>query len=882
MSDNGNSTADDRAERILVRLEALNAVAQDLHGETDPDKVFAVIARELERLDMRISVLRLDEQRRMRVTFTSVAGPVQKQIGVLLGRKFEDLTAPLDTFPAFAEADATQRPVFVPQLEELTRDWLGPEQQALDEPLVGLLGPRSMVIAPLVVNGRVTHFMTISGDVWLGDQPLVTAFAHLATAALEHALILQSERERAAELDQLYAVSAMLSSELSLDAVLERVINDLVGALLVDSSTVLRWDRERDVVVTLRDYDRRPELMASPGDVYSIHPSLRRALETQQPVQYHRSSATLADGDRRELLHWDWQSVLEIPFVVRDRVIGLVELGMRRKEHVFTPGEIRLAQNMANQAALAIERAQLYAEAHQRLRRLESLRQIGLQLARSHDRSAVLETIVVGVEHALRADVVQLYLCAGDGFVSGGGWTRRAAAGAEAYLPGPDSLTARVAEVGGRLVLDAATGTPPVLMPEMEAWNVSALAGLPLQVAGRVAGVLDVGFYESRILTQEELEFLELLADQAAVAIESAQRAEGLEARVAERTAEIRREKERTEAILRSVADAVVVLDLQGDVALTNPMADLLLNGGWGSDPGLQPAVRDLVQTLATTTEPATSQLLVRPGLALEAHAARVMADDAIMGTVVVLHDITRLQELDRLKSQFVSTVSHELRTPLSNIKLYLTLLQKGRVEKRGDYYSVMEREVGRLEHLINELLDLSRLEAAVQPAHVERIVLDELIGTVLPNHRPHAEAKRLDVRHVPGAGVPAVRADRNQLIQVLTNLIANAILYTPEEGRIVLSTAAVTVDNRLYARVSVRDSGIGIPPEDRERIFERFYRSPRAEAAGVPGSGLGLAIVREIVGLHGGRVQVESTPGQGSDFVVLLPAESQPSGGET
>lgn len=262
--------------------------------------------------------------------------------------------------------------------------------------------------------------------------------------------------------------------------------------------------------------------------------------------------------------------------------------------------------------------------------------------------------------------------------------------------------------------------------------------------------------------------------------------------------------------------------------------------------------------------------------MTFQALASPVTLGDLAVGTVIVLRDITRLRELDRLKSQFVATVSHELRTPLANVKLYLSLLRKGREDRREHYLQTLEQETGRLGEMIEDLLDLSRLESKTEIEKREPVELEPLLTELVENHRPAFQAKELDLQF-SGSGRVVVSANRNQLIQVFTNLLSNAMRYTPSGGwvRVVLQEPE-SVDGRSMASVAVQDSGQGIPDEDLPYIFERFYRGALARTSQTPGSGLGLAIVREIVERHGGLVRVSSRLGLGSTFTVLLPLESE------
>jgi len=243
---------------------------------------------------------------------------------------------------------------------------------------------------------------------------------------------------------------------------------------------------------------------------------------------------------------------------------------------------------------------------------------------------------------------------------------------------------------------------------------------------------------------------------------------------------------------------------------------------------------------------------------------------------VIVLRDITRLRELDQLKTQFVNTVSHELRTPLANIKLYLSLLRK-RPERQEQYMTVMDREAARLDRLICDLLDLSRLETESGDVNREIVDMAELITHVVEANTLQAEGKRLNLSvnlHLESDAT--LLAHRDQMVQMLTNLVANAIYYTPEGGMISVDAHPGVMhdggEEKPALVIEVVDNGMGIAPEDLPYIFDRFFRGQNAASGEVPGTGLGLAITREIVNRHYGKIEVESRLNEGSVFRVVLP----------
>lgn len=226
-----------------------------------------------------------------------------------------------------------------------------------------------------------------------------------------------------------------------------------------------------------------------------------------------------------------------------------------------------------------------------------------------------------------------------------------------------------------------------------------------------------------------------------------------------------------------------------------------------------------------------------------------------------------RLQELDKLKSKFVSDVSHELRTPVTNLMMYIDLLEKGKVDRQNHYISVLKREVARLSSLVESILDLSRLELNHRTITLGPVNLNRVIEQVLVAHQPRFESTGLQLETELSDSLPMVRGDDNQLAQVVTNLVSNAVNYT-REGFIRVTTRHIADMRQVL--LLVEDSGIGIDPEDIPHLFDRFYRGQRISH--IPGSGLGLGIVKEIVDIHQGKIGVDSVVGQGSRFRIWLP----------
>jgi len=230
-----------------------------------------------------------------------------------------------------------------------------------------------------------------------------------------------------------------------------------------------------------------------------------------------------------------------------------------------------------------------------------------------------------------------------------------------------------------------------------------------------------------------------------------------------------------------------------------------------------------------------------------------------------------QLQELDKLKSRFVSNVSHELRTPLAVIKLYATLTRKGRPDKQAYYLQTIEQETHRLETMVENILDLTRMDRDELQVNPELLAAEEIIVQVLQVYEAEAERRGLELRNRVRGELPLLWADRDHLIQLLTNLVDNALKYTLRGGQVWVAARALDESGQRCLEIAVGDTGPGIPENEQEKVFERFYRGS-SSGPGSTGTGLGLAIVRELMSQHGGRVVLQSEVGKGSVFALQFP----------
>jgi two-component system phosphate regulon sensor histidine kinase PhoR len=340
--------------------------------------------------------------------------------------------------------------------------------------------------------------------------------------------------------------------------------------------------------------------------------------------------------------------------------------------------------------------------------------------------------------------------------------------------------------------------------------------------------------------------------------------------------AELERVRTRLEATLANLSDGVIITDARGHVVLANDAAEAMLaaSGSVVGEPLVEVArdheLEGMVQQ-ALTGPSGSAQSVVhhgRSGRVLQSAARRLDAADERIG-VVVLRDVTELRRLEGMRRDFVANVSHELRTPLTSIRALVETLEAGAIddaEVSADFLSRIIAEVDRLALLVDELLDLARLESGRVRLILEPTNAESLIQGAVNRMAPQVERARLTLDIAVAPVISEITLDRSRIEQVLLNLVHNAVKFTPGGGTI----SVLARPRGAFVEFRVADTGVGVSSEELPRLFERFYKADRARRS--QGTGLGLAIAKHIVQAHGGRIWAEPNPGGGTVFVFQLP----------
>lgn len=388
---------------------------------------------------------------------------------------------------------------------------------------------------------------------------------------------------------------------------------------------------------------------------------------------------------------------------------------------------------------------------------------------------------------------------------------------------------------------------------------------VPFLRRDRVMGIMVLTHTLPFQFDENHLSMLQQLAQQAAICLENAALYS-----IAED------ERSKLAAILEGTADAVLVVDLSSRVLLVNQATEQVFGVSEREilDRPLLEVIphKEMVDLFASASaegKGVSRELVVTPG---RVHYGSVSPLPTV-GWVAILRDITYLKDLDRMKSEFVSTVSHDLRSPLTTIRGFVDLIpmigpvtveQQNAVER-------IRTAVVQMDELIGDLLDLGKIEAGIE-MDMSLCQIEEIVAGTIESLRPRAEEKQIDLRVAIEGPLPAVMGNAARLRQVVTNLVGNAIKYTPGGGQVLIRMRKE--DHELA--VAVIDNGFGIAPADQERLFQKFYRvqSPKTEA--ISGTGLGLAIARSIVEQHGGRIWAQSAVDQGSTFTFAMPVPDE------
>lgn len=905
----------DSEERFVRTLQILNDAALAAQQARTSDEVYKVISKEMNLLGYRTFVLSLSHD----ATYLTMEGMAISSDLLARVERVTGLSADTYQIPvAFLAAHQTileqHEALFVPDLVPTITKAVPATIRPLAQKIAGMLGLHQGVLAPLVVGGQAKGILAVSADAMSkADVPAVTAFADQISAALERAHLFAELQEREwratvaykvaqqyadelidkvreeqvqlREISALHRVAAVTAEELTTEAVMERGLTTIMDLFQLDGAAIYLTDDQTQVRLVsglgmpdayLDALRANPlpltELYAGPA-VLSGEPML---IEDLEDIAW-----PLPDRVREV----EARTVANLPLRAGGRLIGLLALHALRPR-ALVPADLPLLTNIATQFATTLENARLFEQEQQRRGELDrlnnALRLFANQLQECLDETAIARLLCEVVCDTLAWDRAVVSLRDDETMTSR----------VVAFQGYPPDIAEQLASLSpmpfgdNRWRLKEYCISHSYNIPDpfftlklneekwlAEAWQAPYLLLVPLEAGGRILGTLSPASMQGQNHpTRQQIEHLELFATQAAIAIESIRL-----------TKLVRMWAD----AVRHSGDAIVITDIEGKILSVNPAFEALTGYHPANAVGQTPRILKSNLTTPSLYDEMWDTILTgkiwrgevinrrKDGSVYDADltiAPILDREEQIIGFIGSQRDISRLKELDRLKTQFVSNVSHELRTPLTNIRLYQRYLRENRRPELHDrFFDILDRETNRLGQIIENLLDLSRLEASTTTLKTVPFDLNRLVEEIATQYRVQAKEGGLTLTYELTDTSLQVMADQTQIAQAITNLLMNSLSYTPAGGGIHIVTHSTDDE----AAVSIRDTGYGIAQEEIEQVFDRFFRGEASRKAEAAGTGLGLAIVKQIVDLHRGRLQVESKVGQGSTFTLSLPVQS-------
>ncbi len=885
------------------RLTTLNHFATVLTGLLDADQILNLTANELLKGlgAQRVSVVTFERGQaswklsapRMRVKLPRLLpeAPIFNRLRESLG--------------IFNTDDARHEPDLAPLME------------IFDEDTTALL------ILPLTSGQNLTAlvFTQMIGENHFGLNELEIArtITSQATVALENARLFQSSVRTAERFAILNETSSHISA-LDPEDVYVAVHKAAERLMPLDSFVITLLDPEKNEIdaVYLSDRGKR-----HPGERISLGKGISsQVIQSGKPIlalsleQANQLNSVQA-GEEDDVE--ETQSIVAVPMMLGGKSLGMLS-AQSYQAGVYTEEDVQILGTLANQAIVAIQNGRLFAETQNlaskleisviertaQLRReqqnTETLLNIltevssSLDLDRALNRTLALLNEAVGAEQGtimlLHAEDNLLHYRAGYGYLK----ERNDSSKRSLTLKIGEGLAGWVVQNREAILSHDLFQDPRWVRRDAGQEHRSAIA-VPMQVGEDVIGVLMIFQREANAFSTEMLNLVRAIGGQVAVAINNAHLYELIRDQAERLGVMLRKEQEdasRSQAILEAVADGVLVTGIDNRITFVNSSTERILAiqesillgspldsfGGffgksantwmetirhWSADPSSHKPGDTYAEQLELENE----------RIAL-VHLAPVIMQNDFLGTVSIFRDITREVEVDRLKSEFVATVSHELRTPMTAIKGYVDILSMGAAgalqENQLHFLDIVRNNIDRLNILVNDLLDISRIEAGRVILSTQSVNLRDIAEEVIAEtmRRSQQEGKPMVLLLDAPAKAFSVMGDGERIRQVLGNLVDNAYNYTPHDGTIHVNIH----QQKGEIQVDVQDNGVGIAPEDQARIFERFFRGEHPLVLATPGTGLGLPIVRQLVEMHKGRIWMTSTgvPGEGSTFSFTLP----------
>ncbi len=737
--------------------------------------------------------------------------------------------------------------------------------------------PRSAISAPLLARDRVVGVVTLvhpqPEHFTQADGDLLRAIADQAGIAVENARLFRAEQERKSFAQTLQEIARIINSALDPGLVFEQVLRQLARVVDYDSASIFVLEDESLRLVSsigLEDGDSLiGERLAKDPDVLAWKVMVSDGPILKSDVQAEEGWVESESMPGGKLVR-GW---IGAPLVLREKAVGLLSLDSHQVD-AFDEHDVKVVAGFADHAATAVANAQLFADSQRQLEATRALAETARAVTATLNLDEVLQRILTQTIRSLDCEGASLALLNDE---TGELEFRNALGGAA------DKIIGLKLQKGEGIAGWVAEHDEPLVVPDVKAderffsgadeeagFETRTLAAVPISVQRHIIGVLEAVNPRSHEFSPLNLELLRSIAGLAGTAITHAQL-----------FSETQAARLRYAGLFEDSIDPILISNLEGRVTDANHRAESFL--GYSSAALLGRSVRSLHTANEQRLPEDLSQLELGQTISYESEAELKDGNSVSIEIYVkridierkpylqwIIRDISERLALDELRADLTSMIFHDLRSPLGNVLSSLEVLKtsmKDDDEALQTVLAIALRSGRRLSRLIEQLLDLEQLETGQAVLQKSEGSLSSLVAEAVEEVHPVAEGKGHVLSIDLGSdSLPLVEMDGEMIRRVLINFLENSIKYSRSEGKIAVKLERV--DN--YLRVGVSDNGPGIPPEDQTRIFEKFARVQRK---GRPkGLGLGLAFCRLAVEAHGGRIWVDSEPGQGSTFYFTLP----------
>ena len=678
----------------------------------------------------------------------------------------------------------------------------------------------------------------------------------------------------------LYSISQIAIQAKDLPSLWGPLLDKVLAVLRVDAGSLMMLEGDsliRKSARGLGDIMKEPPIPSSQGGIsWGVVKNRQPAVVTDLS-QEKVASKFLAKGE--------FHSLVSVPMMVRNQVIGVMSI-FTRKERQFSPADLDFFSVIANQVALAImsiKSAELLEENRERLSELEALNQISKSIATLFDFEETLYSVLASITKMFRADQGSVVLFDRTSHLLKAvnpayGLDERQIK--DFRFRNDESLIGEAFCKGVPIMTGNINQETDDILKRAKINKVKSILAAPLKVKSQTLGAIQLFSGKDNNFHLEDLRLFSILASQAAIVMNSSTMYR-----------EIEEERKKDEALLSSIGDGVLAIDKNQKIIhlnkagerITGYLTEELLETPFFETLGLfnkeklpiEEKTSPLKKVLTEGHQVVSKDYFIRKrnGSLFPAYLSLAAIYDVknnIIGAIVVFRDITHELELEQMKQELISISTHELKAPITAIKGYLDMIltgDTGGVE--GETKETLEEMVAinqRLTDLVDDLLNVSRIEQGRMTIRPEEVDLSSLITQAIREYQHQAEEKNLKLEFLDKS-IPQVKADPARVRQVLNNLVSNAVKYT-KQGSIEVSVSAK--DKEVICQV--KDTGLGIGESDQKKLFEKFYRVKTPETIQITGTGLGLWIARKLLEMMGGKIWLESAEGKGSTFSFSLP----------